>query len=222
VVIFSKVGSAEQFLAALPDAKEHKRFAKKVPKTDLQYFQKQGWFILLDPKTPVDGGILVVADPQSPESDIDNPELKALCDEDQADRLPEKGKAIDEDLSRAHDARHLARVKAIYLDGKINTASDYYRAGLVLQHGPAPEDCLMAHEFAIVAVRKGYAGNAAWLVAASEDRFLQRIGRKQRFGTQLAEEPIVVDGSVTDRLRVEFSVPSLAVEQEQAKAFNRK
>ena len=218
VVIFSKVTSAELFLAALPDAKEHKRFAKEVPKTNVQDFQKQGWSILLDPKTPVEGGILVVADPQ----DIDNPELKTLCDEDQADRLPEKGKAIDEDLARAHDARHLARVKAIYLDGKINTASDYYRAALVLQHGAAPEDNLLAHELAIVAVRKGYAAQAAWLVAASEDRFLQSIGRKQRFGTQLAEVPIVVDGSVTDRLRAEFSVPSLAEEQKQAKASNRK
>jgi len=213
-VIFCTARSAELFLAALGDAKGHKRSVSAVPKAFLLDLQTQGESVLLDPKTSVEGGTLVVADP-------DNPELKTLCAEDQADRTPEKGKAIDSNLVDQRDVKRLARVKAIYLDGKINTASDYFRAALVLQHGVEPEDFLLAHEFAIVAVRKGYGGNAPWLVAASEDRFLKSIGRKQRFGTQLAA-PIVVDGRITDRLRAELSVPSLAEEQGQAKDSNRK
>jgi hypothetical protein len=220
LAIFCTARSAELFLAALADAKARNRYVSAVPKSfflDQTFFldlQKQGVSLLLDPKTPVEGGTLVVADP-------DNPELKTLCDEDQADRTPEEGKAIDWNLVGPRDVKRLARVKALYVDGKIDTASDYFRAALVLQHGAEPEDFLLAHEFAIVAVRKGYGGNAPWLVAASEDRFLQSIGRKQRFGTQLAE-PIVVDGRITDRLRWELGVRSLAEEQGQAKASNRK
>jgi hypothetical protein len=220
VVIFSKLRSAELFLAALPDAKDQKRFAKEVEKTVLRDLDKQGWSLLLDPKTPAEGGILVVVDSKNPEADIDNPELKTLCDEDQADRKAEKGKAIDFNLVGPRDARRLWRVKAIYFNGKVDTASDYFRAALILQHGNGAEDFLLAHEFAIVAVRKGYAGNAVSLVAATEDRFLLEIGRKQRFGTQLAE-PIVVDGNITDHLRADFGVPSLAEEQEQAKASRK-
>jgi hypothetical protein len=214
VVIFSTVTSAEQFLAALGETNGHKRAISPIEKTFARALEKHGRSLLLDPKTLGEGGTLVL-DPKNPQAEVDNPELKMLCDEDQADRTAEKGKAIDKDLVRSRDARRVARVKAIYLEGKSNTASDYCRAAMVLQHGAGPEDFLLAHEFAIVAVRKGDAGNAAWLVAASEDRFLLEIGRKQRFGTQFAE-PIVVDGSITDRLRAEFSVPSLAEEQEQA------
>jgi hypothetical protein len=57
---------------------------------------------------------------------------------------------------------------------------------------------------------------AAWLAAATEDRFLRGLGRAQRFGTQyessgpsspmrLAE----VEGGVTDALRKVLKVPPL-------------
>jgi hypothetical protein len=220
VVIFSTVASAEQFLTALGETKGHKRSITPMPKTFAREFEKLGTFLLLDPKTPAEGGTLVV-EPKNPQAELDNPEIKTLCDEDQADRTPEKDKAIDWNVVGPRDAKRLVRVKAIYMEGKVNTASDYFHAALVLQHGAGPEDFLLAHEFAIVAVRKGDVANAPWLVAASEDRFLQSINRKQRFGTQLTEQ-IVVDGCITDRLRAELSVPSLAEEQEQANAFHRK
>jgi hypothetical protein len=220
VVIFSTATSAEQFLAALGEANGHKRSVSAMPKSFVRELDKLGRPVLLDPKTPEKGGTLVV-EPKNPQAEVDNPELKKLCDEDQADRPPEKGKAIDWNVVGPRDAKRLVRVKAIYMEGKINTASDYFHAALVLQHGAVPEDFLLAHEFAIVAVRKGDVANAPWLVAASEDRFLQSINRKQRFGTQLTEQ-IVVDGCITDRLRAELSVPSLAEEQEQANAFHRK
>jgi len=221
VVIFSTAAAAERFLADLPDAKAHKRSGSALPKSFVRDLEKRGARFILDPKTPLEGGSLVAADPKNPEEDRDNPELKMLCDEDQADRSVADGKSIDWSMVAPRDAKRLARVKALYLDGKVSSAADYFNAALVLQHGAVPEDFLLAHEFAIVSVRKGYPGNAAWLVAASEDRFLQIIGRKQRFGTQLTD-PIVVDECITDRLRAEFGVPSLTEEVEQAKAFQPK
>jgi len=221
VVIFSTAAAAERFLADLPDANAHKRSGSALPKSFVQDLGKRGTRYLLDPKTPVEGGSLVVDDQKSPEPDRDNPELKMLCDEDQADRSVAKGKGIDWSVVAPRDAKRLARVKALYLDGKVSSAADYFNAALVLQHGAVPEDYLLAHEFAIVSVRKGNSAKAAWLVAASEDRFLQSIGRKQRFGTQLTD-PIVVDECITDRLRAELDVPSLTEETEQAKAFHPK
>jgi hypothetical protein len=109
----------------------------------------------------------------------------------------------------------------LYREGKLVTGPDYLNAALVLQHGRAPEDFLLAHEFAVVAIGKGQASFASWLAAASEDRFLMTIGRKQRFGTQLTD-PIVVDGDITDHLREALDVPPLAEAEEHAKSLNPK
>jgi len=54
---------------------------------------------------------------------------------------------------------------------------------MILQHAEAPEDNLLAHELCVVAISKGNF-EAKWLAAASEDRFLMRIDRPRRFGTQ--------------------------------------
>jgi hypothetical protein len=57
---------------------------------------------------------------------------------------------------------------------------------------------------------------AKWLVAATEDRFLMAIARKQRFATQYepASEPgkfqlAPTDPQVTDELRVALGAPPL-------------
>jgi tetratricopeptide (TPR) repeat protein len=218
--MFSSAALAERFLADLPDAKTHNRLASGMQKSLILDIEKQGQRFILDPKSPLEGGSWVTFDAKN--LDEDNAELTILCDEDQADRKVENGKSIDWGVVAPRDAKRLARVKALYLDGKFSSAADFFHAALVLQHGVSPEDYLLAHEFAVVAIRKGYPNSAAaWLAAASEDRFLQRIGRKQRVGTQLSD-PIVVDGCVTDRLRAELSVPSLADGSEQAKAFHPK
>jgi len=214
-VIFIKETDAEAFMKSLPDAKIHDRSVTSVPKSFVRDAGKQGLSFLLDPANTSDGGALI-----GPDLDTENTELKAICDEDQADRVPGSGKQIDWSIVGQRDAKRLARVKELYREGKLSASSDYFHAALVLQHGSVPEDYLLAHELAVVAVRKGYQGAAAWLAAASEDRFLQSIGRKQRFGTQLSN-PIVVDGSVTDRLRDELSVPSLKEEEQNAQSIHQ-
>jgi hypothetical protein len=71
--------------------------------------------------------------------------------------------------------------------------------------------------------------DARWLVAASEDRFLMKIGRMQRFGTQYepADEPgkyrlAPTEPQVTDELRAVLGTPSLAEAKATASRFDKK
>src|SRR5688572_29825013 len=115
----------------------------------------------------------------------DNDELARLFREDQADRTPPEGKAIDWAVVGPRDKARLARVKELYAQNRLQTGADYYHAAMLLQHGDAPEDYLLAHEFCVVAISRGKNDSGTrWLAAASEDRFLMNIGRPQRFATQ--------------------------------------
>jgi hypothetical protein len=146
----------------------------------------------------------------------DNEELSRMYQEDQADRKPEDGKPIDWKKILPRDRAREARVKELYRSDDLETGADYYHAAMILQHSPRAEDYLLAHDFCIVAVAKGER-QARWLAAASEDRFLMNIGRPQRFGTQYRSDLsgknlrlYKVGDGVTDRLRRELGVPSLA------------
>lgn len=56
-------------------------------------------------------------------------------------------------------------------------------AAVILQHGEAPEDFLLAHEFRVVATVKGKNDlESGSLAAAAEDRFLMNIDQPQRSG----------------------------------------
>jgi hypothetical protein len=150
----------------------------------------------------------VEAQSDAMQSPKDNRELRRLCDEDQSDRTPPKGKSIDVARLGPRDKARLGQVKQLYTQNLLKTANDYDCAATVLQHGQVPEDFLLAHEFWVVAVSKGKNDpDTLSLVAASEDRFLMNIGRPQRFGTQLRSEgngPIKlypIDGGVSDELR---------------------
>ena len=156
----------------------------------------------------------------------DNAELRRLRDEDQADRAP---KSIDWTVVGARDRARLARVKELYRAGEMNTANDYYHGALVLQHGEAPEDVLLAHEFCVAAMVLGKNDRAtSSLAAAAEDRFLMNIGRPQRFGTQFRSEgagPLrlySVGEGVTDELRRVMSVPPLAEAKAMEAELNKK
>jgi hypothetical protein len=99
---------------------------------------------------------------------------------------------------------------------------------LILQHGSEADDYLLAHEMSMAAVVRGEE-NARWLAAATEDRFLMQIGRKQRFGTQYepADEPgkyrlASMDPGVTDELRAVLGTPSLAEAKAAAGQFDKK
>jgi hypothetical protein len=157
----------------------------------------------------------------------DNQELCRLYEEDQADRMPKDGKAIDPTVLIPRDREREGRIKDLYEAGKIRTGKDYHRAAMVLQHAVSPDDFLLAHEFCVVALAKGER-DARWLAAATEDRFLMKIGRPQRFGTQYSSsrlsEPVKlyeVGAGVTDSLRMELGVPSLDEARRREAEMNR-
>jgi hypothetical protein len=145
-----------------------------------------------------------------PEDDV---ELKALFDQDQADRRTSGG-SLEELLARAkRDEERLARVKELYVAGVPRTGADWFHAALVLQHAQEADDILLAHEMALASIAAGDP-RARWLAAATEDRFLRRIGRSQRFGTQYESTegpPTLAETAtgVTDHLREALSVPPL-------------
>jgi hypothetical protein len=219
LAIFSSKELADAFLGKIADAPAHKMATNPFPRSMVRQFQKNGTDFILDPLSMTDGGNPISAEADTAPEAKDNQELKTICDEDQADRRPVDGKAMDWNAVGPRDAKRLDRVKELYHDGKMATGPDFFNAALVLQHGKAPEDYLLAHDFALVAVSKDQGGKATWLAAASEDRFLMAIGRKQRFGTQMTD-PIIVDGAITDHLREALDVPPLEEAEEQAKSLN--
>ena len=153
-------------------------------------------------------------------------ELARLYKEDQAERQVEN---IDWTVLDARDAQRQRRVKAMIAADALKTGADYANAAMVMQHAHEPDDHLLAHDLCVIAISKGF-HRARWLAAASLDRYLTGIGRPQRYGTQYQSKgrddpPVLlpVDPAVTDGLRRELDVPSLAEakkqEAEYAKEF---
>lgn len=170
---------------------------------------------------------------QGPKAPEDSPALKRMYIEDQADRQG----TIDWSKVAPRDAERRWKTLAMYRAGTVRTGNDYIRAAMVLQHGEG-DDQLLAHEMCVAALALGNAGKsertlAVWLAAASEDRWLDHIGRKQRFATQYGSKslpdgtmgpvtlkPVEVSG-VTDAHRKAMSCPSLSEAKAREKEFNR-
>ena len=149
-------------------------------------------------------------------------ELARLFAEDQSDRA----EPIDWQAVKPRDAARLGRVKQLYHGQKLATGMDYYHGAMLLQHSGSADDHLLAHEFCVVAISLGVE-QAKWLAAASEDRFLQNIGRLQRFGTQYRVNNGVwslgeIDPEVEDSLRSALNVPLLVQAQAQADEMSKK
>lgn len=163
--------------------------------------------------------------PQAPPAD--NAELDRMFQEDQADRKPGLH-GIDWAVVKPRDDARLKRTRELYTSGALRTGGDWLHAALILQHSDAPDDYLLAHEMCVAALAEGEKG-ARWLVAATEDRFLMAIGRKQRFGTQYqpAREPekfelAPTDPQVTDELRTALGAPPLREAKATEGRFDKK
>jgi hypothetical protein len=102
----------------------------------------------------------------------------------QGKELPKKTWPVlaDEVIAR-HDDERRARVHELLHAEKIQAGQDFWFAAMVFQHGQIPEDYLLAHVLASTAVAKGNR-NGLWLAAASLDRYLLSVGKKQIYGTQ--------------------------------------
>jgi len=104
-----------------------------------------------------------------------NVEMTAIFNADQADR---SSLAVDWSIVRPRDEARAARTKALLDEGLLASGDDYYHAAFVFQHGAQPNDYLLAHALAMVAVARGRR-DATWIAAATLDRYLQRIGQQQ-------------------------------------------
>ena len=147
--------------------------------------------------------------------------------EDQDDRKPGLH-GIDWAEVKPRDDARLARTRELYVSGALRTGADWFHAALILQHSSEADDYLLAHEMSVVAALQGEK-DGRWLAAASGDRFLMTIGRKQRFGTQYepADAPgkfrlAPTDTQVTDDLRALLGTPSLAEAKASASQFDKK
>lgn len=110
----------------------------------------------------------------------DNVQLTQLFRVDQAAR---QGKNIDWPKLSAEDEVRRQEVHRMLDAGEVRTASDYFHAALVFQHGKEPDDYLLAHVLAVNAISLGDK-DARWLAAATLDRFLLSVSRPQIYGTQ--------------------------------------
>ncbi len=154
-----------------------------------------------------------------------DPEMTAIFDADQSARGdPAK---IDWSVLLPADRGRRARTQVLLDAGRLASADDFYHAAFVFQHGEQPEDFLKAHALAMIAAARGQP-DAGWIAAATLDRYLQRIGQSQIFGTQFSQpsgkdwtqEPYRRD-ILPDALRRAAGVPPLAEQEEQRKEWAR-
>lgn len=153
-----------------------------------------------------------------------NAEMTSIFDADQKDRA---NSPIDWKIVAPADRLRQARTRALLDSGALHSGTDYEHAAFVFQHGAGPEDFLMAHILATVAVARGNPA-ATWIAAATLDRYLQNIGRPQIFGTQFStkagnqasQEPFA-RMLLPDALRQAMKVPPLSEQEEQRKIMHR-
>jgi hypothetical protein len=154
-----------------------------------------------------------------------NAEMTAIFRADQADRQP-RVPAADREAVAARDAVRRTRTMALLDSGGLRSGTDYLHAAFVFQHGPHANDTLLAHTLAVIAVARGRS-DATWIAAATLDRYLQRIGQPQIYGTQYS----VPDGRpatqepydrnlVSDALRQALGVETQAEQENQRAAHD--
>jgi len=159
-------------------------------------------------------------------SDPLSDELQKLVKADQEDRqfiLKGTGKPTAEQQvkMRERDKTRFKRVNEILEKAPTLTTEGINAAALLMQHGSTLESFVRAHELSACA---SFLGKPASLIAASEDRYLMNLKRKQRFGAQFvgsgnAAKVYQTDEApptaVTDSLRAIYFEPPLEVAKKE-------
>jgi hypothetical protein len=150
-----------------------------------------------------------------------NPAMTRLYDEDQAAR--QDAAHIDWKIVGPQDAVRREATRKLLESGALRSGDDFWNAAYLFQHGDKAEDYLLAHGLAIIAATKGRR-DAAWIAAASLDRYLQQIGQKQIYGTQFATPrsgPVSQEpydrAIISDAMRLASGVPPQALQERQRK-----
>jgi hypothetical protein len=157
------------------------------------------------------------------DTDVSNPEMKKIFDADQGDRQLPNGK-IDWAVVDKSDAERRVATRKLLAEDKLHTGEDFSRAAFVFQHGESPDDFLLAHTLAMIAVSKGK-HDALWIATATLDRYLNSIKQPQIFGTQFhLQNPTTQEPYnrmlISDALRRQLGVPSLAAQEQQRKKYD--
>jgi len=153
-----------------------------------------------------------------------NVEMASIYEDDQKVRQNGLATRADWDAIEKADRVRRERVAALLAAGALHTADDYRKAAFVFQHGERSDDYLLAHTLALVAVAKGDQG-AAWIAAATLDRYLQSVRQPQIYGTQFLGAGAATTQKpynqqlISDALRTELGVPTQASQTEQLKTM---
>ncbi len=173
-----------------------------------------------------------LADDASAGATAASAELKAMYEADQSDRVGPTSLWDDKskwpELKKRDDAR-CARLQELLKEGKVLSGDDCYYSAMLMQHGTTTDDYLLAHILACAAAQRGNT-QAQWLSAASLDRYLQKVGQPQVFGTQYftnydakgwTQEPFKTD-LIGDSIRKLYNAPDLAQCRERLKDMREK
>jgi hypothetical protein len=151
-------------------------------------------------------------------------EMKRIFDEDQ--QVRQAGFKVDWVAVNKSDAERRAATSRLLTNGVLHTGEDFVWAAFVFQHGATPNDYLLAHTLAMIAVKKGRE-DALWIATATLDRYLQSVHQSQIYGTQFRtvdKEPTTQDPYdrtlVSDALRRELGVPTQPVQDAQRKQYD--
>ena len=169
-------------------------------------------------------GLAILATAQQASTPVN--EVHQLYTQDQADRGVGPAKSLPWEHIDPRDRSRRIRVHELLESNQLKTAEDFHDAAFIYQHGHDPEDYLLAHILAMVAVQKG-AAKSLWISAATLDRYLQSIRQPQVFGTQYncadkspcTQAPYNID-LVPNQLRAVFCVPDVEQQRENIKAFD--
>jgi tetratricopeptide (TPR) repeat protein len=156
----------------------------------------------------------------------DNLELIEIIRVDQNDRRAEN---IDWEVVSRNDSLREVRIYQLLDSNKVKTSLDYHNAAMIFQHGRDS----VAYGMAVKLMQKSVDldSNAnKWLLAAATDRYLLSIGKPQIYGTQYQkfgeDEPWVLGNmdttQISDEVREEFGVETLAEQRERVKMMNLK
>jgi hypothetical protein len=154
----------------------------------------------------------------------DNKEMSAIFAADQAPRSS-TGATVNWAIVGPEDEVRRARTKALLDTGRLTTGADFYHAATVFQHGTTAADYMLAHTLAVAALARGRS-DAAWMAAATLDRYLQAVGHAQIYGTQFktpdrkntTQEPYD-RALISDALRESLNVPTLAEQEIRRRAI---
>src|SRR5438876_7541294 len=102
-------------------------------------------------------------------------EVHKLYLEDQKDRgVGVGGESLPWNKIEPRDRIRRIRIHELLSAGALQTAGDFHDAAFIYQHGQTPDDYLLAHVLATVAVQKGDS-KGLWISAATLDRYLNSI-----------------------------------------------